>query len=43
MKMIIDNAIIAYEAFYTMKTRWEGKMGSMDLKLDISKSYDKIE
>lgn len=41
--MIIDNVIIAYEALHTMTTRQKGRIGSMALKLDMAKAYERIE
>lgn len=42
--LITDNIIIAYEALYFMKIRQKlGCEGSMVIKLDISKTYDKLE
>lgn len=35
--------MIAYEALQNMRTRQRRKNGSMALKLDISKAYDRIE
>ncbi|XP_035551510.1 uncharacterized protein LOC118349853 [Juglans regia] len=42
-RMISDNIMVAYEALHTMKTRQKGKLGSMAIKLDMSKAYDRIE
>ncbi|XP_042954504.1 uncharacterized protein LOC122290887 [Carya illinoinensis] len=42
-RLITDNIMVAYEALHTMKTRLKGKMGRMAIKLDIFKTYDKIE
>ncbi|XP_042969115.1 uncharacterized protein LOC122301804 [Carya illinoinensis] len=42
-RLITDNVMVAYEALHTMKTRQKGRIGSMALKLDISKAYDRIE
>lgn len=42
-RLIIDNIIVAYEAFHSMKTRQKGCKDSMDVKLDISKAYDKMK
>lgn len=42
-QLITDSIIVAYEALHTKKTRMKGKDGSMALKLDISKAYDKIQ
>jgi hypothetical protein len=33
---IIDNIIVAHEAFHTMLNRLKGKQGFMALKLDMS-------
>lgn len=41
--LIFDNIIAAYEALYYMKTRQRGKSGTMAIKLDISKTYDRLE
>lgn len=41
--LIPDNIIAAYEALHSMKTRQRGKSGSMAIKLDISKAYEKLE
>lgn len=42
-RLITDNVMVAYETLHTMKIRQRGKVGSMALKLDISKAYDRIE
>lgn len=42
-KLISDNIILAYEALHTMTTRQKGKKGSMALKLDMAKAYDRLE
>lgn len=42
-RLIYDNVMVAYEVLHTMKTRLKGKNGSMTLKLDMSKAYDRIE
>ncbi|XP_042944602.1 uncharacterized protein LOC122278481 [Carya illinoinensis] len=42
-RSIIDNVMVAYEILHTMKARQKGKEGSMALKLDMSKAYDRIE
>lgn len=42
-RLISDNIMVAYEALHTMKTRQKGRVESMDLKLDMSKAYDRIE
>lgn len=42
-RLITDNIIIAYEALCSMKTRKRGRKGSMIIKLDIFKAYDRLE
>ena len=41
--LITDNILLAYETLHTMHYRKKGKKGSLALKLDISKAYDRIE
>lgn len=41
--IITDNIIIAYEVLHSMKTKQKCQEGSMSIKLDISKAYDKLE
>ncbi|XP_035546588.1 uncharacterized protein LOC118348634 [Juglans regia] len=42
-RLISDNILVAYEVLHSMKVRKKGKMGSMAIKLDMSKAYDRIE
>ncbi|XP_021762976.1 uncharacterized protein LOC110727703 [Chenopodium quinoa] len=42
-RLITDNAIIAFEIFHAMKRKGEGRRGTMALKLDMSKAYDRVE
>ena len=42
-RMIFDNIIVAHETLHAMKKRRQGKHGSLAVKLDISKAYDRIE
>ena len=42
-RLIIDNALVAYETLHSMHCRKSRKKGSLALKLDISKAYDWVE
>jgi len=41
--LITDNILVAFETLYTMDSWLKGKEGFMPLKLDMSKSYDRVE
>jgi hypothetical protein len=41
--MITDNVLIAFETLHHMHNQRSGKVGSMVLKLDMSKAYDRVE
>ncbi|CAJ2674072.1 unnamed protein product [Trifolium pratense] len=42
-RSILDNAMVAIEVVHFMKSKTRGKLGNVDLKLDISKAYDRID
>lgn len=42
-RFISNNIIVAYEALHFMKSRKNGRTGSMAVKLDIYEAYDKLE
>jgi len=42
-RLILDNIMVAYEALHTMHTQMKGKKGFMEIKLDMSKAYNKVE
>jgi mannosylglycoprotein endo-beta-mannosidase len=42
-RSIIDNALIAIEIIHCLKRRTRGTKGELALKIDFSKTYDKVE
>ena len=42
-RLITNNVIVAYEALHSMHARKKGQKGSLALKLDVSKAYDRVE
>ena len=42
-RLIIGNVLAAFETLHYLKRKTQGKLGYMALKLDMSKSYDKVE
>ena len=39
----MDNALLAFETFHSMKRTSNGKNNAFALKLDTSKAYDRVE
>ncbi|XP_042974685.1 uncharacterized protein LOC122306318 [Carya illinoinensis] len=42
-RLITDNIMVAYEMLHTMQSRQKSKVGSMAMKLDMFKVYDRVE
>jgi hypothetical protein len=42
-RMINDNILVAYETMHFMQTRMWSKVGFMGIKIDMSKTYDRVE
>ena len=42
-RLITNNVLVAYETLHAMQNRRKGKKGSLALKLDINKAYDRVE
>ncbi|GAU39678.1 hypothetical protein TSUD_320910 [Trifolium subterraneum] len=42
-RSIIDNALIAIKIIHTLKRKTKGVKGELALKIDISKTYDRVE
>lgn len=43
VRLISDNILLADELLHTFGQKKSGRNGLMDLKLDLSKAYDKVE
>ena len=42
-RLITDNILVAFETLHHMQHQRTGRMGSMAMKLDMSKAYDRVE
>lgn len=42
-RLITDNALVALELFHTMHERNKGSKGAIAMKLDMSKTFDRME
>ena len=42
-RLITDNVVVAFETMHSIAKRKKGKVGSMAIKLDMSKAYDCVE
>ena len=42
-RLITNNVLVAYETMHAMHCRKIGKKGSLAMKLDISKAYNRVE
>ena len=42
-RLITDNFLVAYESLHAMHYHKKGRRGSLALKLDVSKAYDRVE
>ena len=42
-RMIYDNIMVAHESIHSMMTKSSGRKGWMAAKMDMSKTYDRVE
>lgn len=42
-RSIIDNVLVAIELIHHMKYKTKGKVGEVALKIDMSKTYDRVD
>lgn len=40
---ISDNFLVAFEVIHHMRNKKRGQIGEIDLKLDVSKPYDRVD
>ena len=41
-RLITDNILVTFEAMHHINKKKSGKVGEMELKLDMSKAYDRV-
>ena len=42
-RLVTDNVLVVFETLHYLKRKIQGKLGFMALKLDMSKTYDRVE
>jgi hypothetical protein len=42
-RLIMDNVLVAFESYHTIKKKKEGKYGICAIKLDMHNAYDRVE
>jgi hypothetical protein len=41
-RLISNNTLVSYKALHTMANRMKGRKGYMAIKMDMSKTYDRV-